>query len=221
MQAWGTTSRFEQRDTAKEPTKSGALGVLAAAIGIDRADWAQLEPLTRLSMGVRHDRPGVLSRDFQTAGQGRDNKGRGRMVRANAKEWAADGVVSNRSYLADAAFLVGLEGSDRQLLACAHESLRDPVWLLGLGRKSYVPAEPVYVPDGLRERTLREALLEYPYIGRGGLPEKLLFSFETTDGTGRMVMDQPLSCFAERRFGSRFVHSEWLTLAKEEEDVSA
>src|SRR3546814_10860099 len=67
MQSWGTTSRFDQRDTGKEPSKSGVVGLLAAALGIDRENWADLEPLTRLTMGVRHDRPGVLKRDYQTA----------------------------------------------------------------------------------------------------------------------------------------------------------
>ena len=37
MQSWGTTSRFDQRDTGKEPSKSGIVGLLAAAMGIDTA----------------------------------------------------------------------------------------------------------------------------------------------------------------------------------------
>ena len=36
MQSWGTASRFDQRDTGKEPSKSGVVGLLAAAAGIDR-----------------------------------------------------------------------------------------------------------------------------------------------------------------------------------------
>ena len=41
-------------------------------------------------------------------------------------------------------------------------------------------------------------------------PEKFLVSFESEDGSGVLKMDQPLSSFAERRFGARFVHSEWM-----------
>ena len=67
MQSWGTTSRFDQRDTGKEPSKSGVIGLLAAAMGIDRENWTDLEPLTHLSMGIRHDRPGMPKRDYQTA----------------------------------------------------------------------------------------------------------------------------------------------------------
>ena len=50
MQSWGTTSRFDERDTGKEPTKSGVLGLVAAALGIDRENWHDLEPLCRLRM---------------------------------------------------------------------------------------------------------------------------------------------------------------------------
>jgi CRISPR system Cascade subunit CasD len=46
MQSWGTTSRFDQRDTGKEPSKSGVIGLVAAALGIDRENWTDLEPLT-------------------------------------------------------------------------------------------------------------------------------------------------------------------------------
>ncbi|MEW6316028.1 MAG: type I-E CRISPR-associated protein Cas5/CasD, partial [Pseudomonadota bacterium] len=68
MQSWGTTSRFDQRDTGKEPSKSGVIGLLAAALGIDREVWNdELKSLSALTMAVRHDRPGVLKRDYQTA----------------------------------------------------------------------------------------------------------------------------------------------------------
>jgi CRISPR system Cascade subunit CasD len=67
IQSWGTASRFDERDTGKEPSKSGVLGLLAAASGIDRENWLDLEPLTRLIMGVRHDRPGIPMREYQTA----------------------------------------------------------------------------------------------------------------------------------------------------------
>ncbi|MBU1405405.1 MAG: type I-E CRISPR-associated protein Cas5/CasD, partial [Proteobacteria bacterium] len=131
MQSWGTTSRFDQRDTGKEPSKSGVIGLLAAAMGIDRENWPDLEPLTRLALGVRHDRPGVPKRDYQTAGCATGDT----IIKADGKP-SKDGVVSQRFYLADAAFLVGLEGDDRVFLEKVHAALRNPVWPLALGRKS-------------------------------------------------------------------------------------
>jgi CRISPR system Cascade subunit CasD len=206
MQSWGTISRFDQRDTGKEPSKSGVIGLLAAAMGIDREEWPTLEPLTKLKMGVRHDRSGVPKRDYQTAQN---------IISADHSK-VHDTAVSTRDYLADAAFLVGLEGEDRSLLKKAHSALRDPVWTLALGRKSYVPSESIWLPDGLQEKPLREALREYQWLGSGEVPQKLLFSWESEDGAGSLRMDQLLSSFAERRFGSRFVVSQWLSLDNKE-----
>lgn len=210
MQSWGTTSRFNQRDTTKEPTKSGVLGLLAAAMGIDRSNWSDLKPLTGLKLGIRHDRPGVIKKDYQTAGCADSDT----IIKADGKQ-SKDGVVSERYYLADAEFLVGLEGTDRALLENAHEKIQNPTWTLGLGRKSYLPSEPIYLPDGISDLMLRDALIAYPFLGRETIPNPVLFSFESTDATGRMVMDQPLSSFAERRFGSRFVISELIEIQPE------
>lgn len=220
MQSWGTTSRFDQRDTGKEPSKSGVIGLLAAAMGIDRENWPDLEPLTRLAMGVRHDRPGVPKRDYQTAGCATSDT----IIKADGKP-SKDGVVSQRFYLADAAFLVGLEGDDRVLLDHVHGALSNPVWPLALGRKSYVPSESVWLEDGVQDAPLREVLARWPWIASPRKweepPEKLLVSFESDDGSGVLKVDQPLSSFAERRFGTRFVRSEWIAFSQEVAHVSA
>lgn len=221
MQSWGTTSRFDQRDTGKEPSKSGVVGLLAAALGIDRDNWADLEPLTRLSMGVRHDRPGVPKRDYQTAGCAATDT----IIKADGTQAKGGGVVSNRFYIADAAFLVGLECVDRFLLERIDDALRDPVWPLALGRKSYVPSESIWIEDGLQDAPLQEVFEGWPWIVTPRkweeLPEKLLVSFESKDGSGVLKMDQPLSSYAERRFGARFVRSEWITFPQEVGHVPA
>ncbi len=220
MQSWGTASRFDQRDTGKEPSKSGVIGLLAAALGIDRANWTDLEPLTRFSMSVRHDRPGVPKRDYQTAGCAATST----IIKADGTQ-AKDGVVSHRFYLADAAFLVGLEYGDRSILENIHAALRDPVWPLALGRKSYVPSEPIWIENGMQDAPLRDVLARSSWIASQRrweeLPEKLLVSFESEDGSGVLKMDQPLSSFAERRFGARFVRSEWIPFPHEVPHVPA
>jgi CRISPR system Cascade subunit CasD len=201
MQAWGTSSRFDERDTGKEPSKSGVVGLMAAALGIDRANWADLEPLCSLRMGVRHDRPGMPRRDFQTAQN---------IIKADSSGHH-DTAVTQRHYLADAAFLVGLEGRGRQLLERVHCALANPAWPLALGRKSYVPSEPVWMPDAVVDKPLREALLGWPRIARrpvGQDDEAMVVSIESDRGEGLMKMDQPVSSFADRRFGPRYVLSE-------------
>lgn len=221
MQSWGTTSRFTQRDTRNEPSKSGVIGLLAAALGIPRENWTDLEPLTHFAMAVRHDRPGVPKRDYQTAACSAADA----IIRADGSTAKDGGVVSERFYLADAAFLVGLESQERACLEKAHAALRNPAWVLALGRKSYVPSETVWLENGLKDLSLLEALKTHPWLGHRRpwehVPERLRVSMESPGGSGLMVMDQPLSTFAERRFGARFVSSEWIPFPGEAIHVPA
>ena len=216
MQSWGTTSRFDQRDTGKEPSKSGVIGLLAAALGIDREIWNHdLKSLAALTMGVRHDRPGVLKRDYQTAQN---------IISADRSK-VHETAVTTRDYLADAAFLVGLEGGDRALLERAHAALQNPVWPLALGRKSYVPSESSWLEDGVKDAPLLETLTAAPWIATPrryeAAPERFLVSLESSDGSGALRMDQPLSSFAERRFGARYVRAEWVNVQREDAHAPA
>ena len=160
MQSWGLDSRFDQRDTGREPSKSGVLGLVCAALGKPRDDqagpWPSLAQLASLRMGVRVFREGTLRVDFQTAGGGKVPG------RKSYGVWKASGspsgtVVSPRHYLADADFLVGLEGP-LPLLRQIEEALNNPAWPLSLGRKSYVPTLPVTFSSGRPQNpAVREA----------------------------------------------------------------
>ncbi|MGU5653384.1 type I-E CRISPR-associated protein Cas5/CasD [Aeromonas allosaccharophila] len=202
MQSWGTTSRFDERDTQLEPSKSGVLGLICAALGRDRSE--SVDDLAALQMGVRVDREGVVLRDYQTATG---------IVNAAGKVDMKRTVVSPRYYLSDAAFLVGFEG-ERSLLDQIHQALKTPHWPLSLGRKGCLPSPPVYLPDGVRDSALLEALRDYPELIKGaGLQVRRLL-LEATEGTVRL--DQPIAPFADRRFGPRYVLTEQL----EPEEVS-
>jgi CRISPR system Cascade subunit CasD len=201
MQSWGTTSRFDERDTQLEPSKSGVLGLLCAALGRDRAE--PVADLARLRMGVRVDREGLLMRDYHTA--------TGVLVAADAKPDLGRTVVSPRFYLADAAFLVGLEGPDARALAAINIALLAPHWPLCLGRKSLVPSMPVALGKtaGLHAGPLETALAEQPRIAaprreHQGQPVRCALENATE---GALRHDQPIAPFAERRFGPRFVQS--------------
>lgn len=117
LQSWGDKSRFVRRDTCREPTKSGIVGLIASAQGRSRED--AVSDLSELEFGVRIDQPGSLVRDFQT-------------------EHKADGKpmpLTNRYYLADAAFLVAL-GGGLTVLKAISESLLHPKRPLYFGRRS-------------------------------------------------------------------------------------
>lgn len=153
MQSWGTQSRFSIRDTGLEPSKSGVFGLLCAAMGAPRNDDETLRRLREsLVMGIRVDREGVMKRDFHTA---KDV--------AKAGGGTKETEVSDRWYLADADFLVGLESDDEALLRILNEAMSHPVWQLFLGRKSFVPALPVRVLDAPLEGRLLESLEKYDW----------------------------------------------------------
>lgn len=191
MQSWGVQSQFGVRDSGLEPSKSGVIGILCAAMGIPRSDDASLAQLSALRLGVRVDRQGQMSRDYHTASH---------VLRASGG--IKDTELSSRYYLADAAFLVGLEADEPNLLLKLQDALLSPVWALYLGRKAFVPGLPVALKDGLCLGCgLVEALSKYPFLGRGNPPKKIRVIIE--DPNGDFVRpDQPIS-FAFRRFAPR------------------
>ncbi len=199
MQSWGVQSQYTVRDSGLEPSKSGVIGLLCAALGRPRS--AALDDLVGLRMGVRVDREGDLHRDYHIAQD---------VLNSDGKK-TRPSVVTNRYYLADAAFLVGLEG-ELPLLERLQQALRQPVWTIFLGRKAFAPAVPVWLRDGLRVgQTLEEALGGYGWIVRprgSGVPEYLRVVLETPEGL-QVRPDVPIS-FAERRFSSRRVNTQML-----------
>ncbi|MGI8550849.1 MAG: type I-E CRISPR-associated protein Cas5/CasD [Dehalococcoidia bacterium] len=236
MQSWGTDSRFDLRFTGREPSKSGIVGLLCAALGKPREERLDnglpaLAELAALRMGVRVERPGLVRVDFQTAGGTRNQEDRSRFGIISARGAVlANPVISQRYYLADADFLVGLAG-DNALLRRLDAALAAPVWQLFLGRKSYVPGEPVRLPDaGPDSRWWEMGLEEALRPGAGGYPraerqereqrpiDRLRLVLEAPAGPNTETrQDVPLD-FATRRFGLRYVQTAWIS-PEEESDV--
>lgn len=208
MQSWGSESRFTTRATDDAPTKSGVLGLLAAARGQRRTD--PIEDLLQIRFGVRIDQPGEILRDFQTA---RSLDGRTSMP------------LSQRYYRADARYLVGLE-ADRELLEALAEELAHPVYPLYLGRRSCPPSEPL-VPK-LHEVSLERFLLKEPWQAAPWWkkrlahdPIQLQYRVDAVGWTGELgdhqgeitVRDIPLSFDPEhRQYGWRAVRHGWIGL---------
>jgi len=151
LQSWGSSSKFQRRETESWPTKSALVGVLAAALGIDKHscdETAQLAMLSALSFSVfRWPKTAPLTRlaDFHTVGGGYDKSKPGERLHIPCK--AGDGspfstVITRRTYLTDARFIALFQG-DPSTLERVAASLLDPVWGIWFGRKTCIPAEPL------------------------------------------------------------------------------
>ncbi len=155
MQSWGVRSRWDVRDSAPEPSKSGVIGLLGCGLGLARQHPRLLELDRALQFAVRGDRPGVIATDYQTV------TGRHRM--ANGKLKTDDYTVqSYREYLHDASFLVALAGEEPLLRELAG-ALQTPKWPLFLGRKSCVPTRPVLENLSDQYADLEDAVCRAPW----------------------------------------------------------
>lgn len=217
MQAWGGGSRFGERDTGPYPTKSGILGLCAAALGVAREDERALSHLAQLALTVRIDRPGTIARDFHTAGGG-SWPGRKRFGVYKASGKGGDTAISQRYYLADASFACVLQG-EPALVRNLDSGLRDPVWPVFLGRKAFVPAAPLALglwPDG---DDALAALRTVPLATRPDVRDgRVRCILEADPNEGLSALDVPVSFRSDsRQYAQRFVREEWLAAFPAEE----
>jgi len=144
LQAWGDTSKFVIRRTKEAPTKSGVLGLICCAKGLSRQEAREcLQELNELTMGVRIDRPGTRWWDYHTVGAGIGMATAGGGVKTGAQGT----LITRREYLADASFLVALQG-DAWLIKKIYDAMASPKWPIFLGRKSCPPTVPVLAKSG-------------------------------------------------------------------------
>lgn len=204
MMSWGDHSRFTIRDSRREPTKSAVIGLLCAALG--RPRWEPIDDLATLKMGVRVNQEGVVQCDYHTV-----------MDSIKSSGSKGDTVISQRYYVADADYLIGLEG-DRPLLDTLDDALQVPCWQLYFGRKSFVPSRPVQI--GVVDVSLLDALKQYPYMARrrGQQSQRLRFVLEVADSLD-VRQDVPLD-WQKRLFGSRCVETAFHNLEVAEPCIS-
>lgn len=195
MQSWGDRSRYSSRDTRPYPTKSGVLGLLAAAKGIRRTD--DIEELAELLFAVRVDQPGSVLHDYQTA-----------------ERWQTGGKTSliSRYYLSDAVFVAAVQAEHRELLEELEACLKNPRFPLYLGRRS-CPANPdlvIDVVDGGAVNTLKELPWQAQKAHRRRRPGEVILPIyhdaPPDDPDGDPRQDVPLSFDPRnRQYGWRSV----------------
>lgn len=152
LSSWGETAVGEYRPSAEYPSQSAILGLLAAALGIERGDeTAQMALLSSYRMAIGMLSPGRLLRDFHTAQvPGRaDLKKRPHATRRDElalPKYELNTILSTRDYRQDAAALIALQATDDAAYSLAQiaDAMRRPKFLLFLGRKSCPLAVPLY-----------------------------------------------------------------------------
>lgn len=202
LQTWGSESRFVHRATEAMPTKSGIVGMLAAAQGIRRTE--SIAELVGLRFGVRAEQHGRRLTDFQTVHHQRTGEAK---------------PLTYRDYLVDAKFTVGLEGGSALLESLA-DAIASPVFPLYLGRRACPPSSRLV--RGIRESGLCETLRSEPwraaewYRREQAQTVHLPITRDVADGEvadGR-IRDEPISFDQKHReYGWRSVRHEWVEVS--------
>ncbi|WP_187413163.1 type I-E CRISPR-associated protein Cas5/CasD [Streptomyces sp. WAC01526] len=211
LQSWGVGSRHTIRTTLPYPSKSGIVGLLAAACGIPRDGGPSettdvtLAELTGLRLAVRADQPGELLVDYHTvsgASHAPTDPAQQRLPTADdGRLQAKDSTkITRRHYLSDAAFTAYLEG-DADLLTKVAHAVRRPRFPLFLGRRSCPPSKPLFMgiehqtglDHALRTTAWQAAAHEVARHRRLGQSSVRLDTvIESPDGTD-VLPDQPLA----------------------------
>ena len=135
MQSWGDCSKEVFRHTRSEPTLSGVLGLLGAAMDI-RTDAPEFQRFASLRMATRVNREGIKEVDYQNAsGFLTLEKTLRSKNQSTEQTW--------RYYLADADFFVALTGED-ELIDYAAEAVQFPSGHISLGPMCFAPGLPVF-----------------------------------------------------------------------------
>ena len=161
MASWGGIAAGELRPSEDHPGRSTILGLLAAALGIERGEQARHTALSRqLAMAVVVESAGVLMEDFHTTQTPDGTRGRDLGTRSNELAYRKlNTILSRRQYYCDAWVTVALWDRGEQLVALPElvQALNHPKWTLYLGRKSCPPGAPLE-PRIEMAATLLEAL---------------------------------------------------------------
>jgi CRISPR system Cascade subunit CasD len=202
LQSWGHGSKLTLRNTLSFPTRSGIIGLICAAMGIERTDAQRLEQFRRLRMTVLAFGQTRRMIDFHTIGGGWDKSKHPQNISVTADGTTGATVVSRREYLEDARFGVILSG-DRMMLEEIAQALRHPRWGTWLGRKSCIPTVPIgqgIFPDADAARERLQSLAGRPLSFR---VDEVECVEEGTD----TLLDEPLD-FSTRSYGLRRISRE-------------
>jgi CRISPR system Cascade subunit CasD len=198
LASWGDVAVGEYRPSHAYPGRSALLGLIAAALGVDRADeqrHRQLDEAVAFAVAVYAE--GALLRDYHTAQVPSASDMRKRPHRTRADELSVprhdlNTILSSRDYRQDALCVVGawsrthFPGLDLNSICAA---LRQPHFVLYLGRKACPPALPlsprIVEAGNFREALVNAQLLDFDERDKLNLPtEPVQIAWEGTADIG-------------------------------------
>lgn len=162
--SWGTQAVGQERTSEDHPGRSALLGLLAAALGIDRQDDSAHDELSLSCLfGIKQISAGLTLRDFHTTQVPPENKKTHHLFtrRDELREPKLGTVLSYRNYQQDSLHVVAVmtTGTLYSLIKL-QQALQHPVFHLYFGRKSCPPAIPLN-PEIMTADNLKMALDGY------------------------------------------------------------
>ena len=178
MASFGTVAVGERRSGDVRPTKSQIVGLLAAALGIERTENDRLDAIASgIGYAVRMDHPGTPGIDYHTAQVPPTTRKRRYFTRAEemaAPKWELETVLSRREFRTDvlATVCVWLKGGGGPSLQSFVDALRTPAFTLAAGRKAFPLMLPCR-PEIIAVTTVFDALQNYDMVTRPGVRDLL------------------------------------------------
>jgi CRISPR system Cascade subunit CasD len=162
LASWGEIAVGESRHSADHPSRSALLGLLGAALGVNRSDEAGQQALAQgYRFAIKLIRPGFPLRDYHTVqAPSQQRKVTYYTRRQELMDKSKVGtLLSSREYRCDSIVLVAIQAEidAPASLEKLVEHLKYPVFPLYLGRKSCPLAVPLH-PQLLTCATAKEAI---------------------------------------------------------------
>lgn len=170
LSSWGESAVGEYRGTAEHPTQSALIGLLGAALGLLREnEAAHAELRDGYGFAIALLSGGSLLRDYQTAQVPSRSALKGRPHATRRHELAIpksdlSTILSTRDYRQNAASLVAVQarisGAPAHTLDELALALRQPRFMLYLGRKACAPGAPLW-PQVIEAESAQKAFDAY------------------------------------------------------------
>ena len=217
LAAWGDVAVGQVRGSRDEPGASALIGLLAAALGVRRDDEpTQAELRDGYAFAVGTVDAGSLLRDYHTAQVPSRSDLKGRPHRTRRDELAVpkhelNTILSTRDYRQGGEWIVAVQALERAPhdLAALALALREPRFVLYLGRKSCPPAAPL-APRVVDAESAHAAITSYlQAAGSHALLRRLAWSDRVVAGLDAHLTVPRKDRLIRRRgrlFGDRAEH---------------